>query len=35
VEDFEKAKAFSASGDLRQTMERAGVSDKHDVYFLH
>ena len=35
LEDFEKAKAFSASDDLRQTMERAGVSDKHDVYFLH
>jgi len=34
VEDFDKAKAFSASDDLRQAMERAGVSDKPDVYFL-
>jgi hypothetical protein len=34
VEDFDKAKAFSASDDLRQAMERSGVSDKPDVYFL-
>ena len=34
VEDFDKAKAFSASDDLRQAMERAGVSDKPDIYFL-
>ena len=34
VEDFDKAKAFIASDDVRQTMERAGVSDKPDIYFL-
>jgi heme-degrading monooxygenase HmoA len=34
AEDLDKAKAFAASDDLRQTMQRAGVSDKPDVYFL-
>ena len=34
VEDVDKAKAFSASDDLRQAMEKSGVSDKPDVYFL-
>jgi len=34
TEDFDKAKAFTASVDLRQAMEKAGVSDKPDVYFL-
>jgi len=34
VEDFDKAKAFSSSADLRQAMERSGVSDKPGVYFL-
>ena len=34
VEDFDKAKAFITSDDVRQTMERAGVSDKPDIYFL-
>jgi heme-degrading monooxygenase HmoA len=34
AEDLEKAKAFAASDDLRQAMQRAGVSDKPDVYFL-
>jgi hypothetical protein len=34
VEDVDKAKAFTASDDLRQAMEKAGVSDKPDVYFL-
>jgi len=33
-EDIDKAKAFIASDDVRQTMEKAGVSDKPDVYFL-
>jgi len=31
---LDKAKAFTASDDLRQAMEKAGVSDKPDVYFL-
>jgi hypothetical protein len=34
VEDLDKAKVFTASDDLRQAMEKAGVSDKPDVYFL-
>jgi heme-degrading monooxygenase HmoA len=34
MEDHDKAKAFTASDDLRQAMEKAGVSEKPDVYFL-
>jgi heme-degrading monooxygenase HmoA len=34
VEDIDKAKAFAASDDLHQAMQRAGVSDKPDLYFL-
>jgi hypothetical protein len=34
VEDLDKAKAVTASDDLRQAMEKAGVSDKPDFYFL-
>jgi heme-degrading monooxygenase HmoA len=34
VQDIDKAKAFAASDDLRQAMQKAGVSDKPDVYFL-
>jgi len=34
TEDLDKAKAFTASDDLRQEMQKAGVSDKPDVYFL-
>ena len=34
VEDVDKAKAFTASDDLRQAMEKAGLSDKPEVYFL-
>ena len=34
VEDPDKAKAFAASDDLRRAMQKAGVSDKPDVYFL-
>jgi hypothetical protein len=34
AEDLDKAKAFVASDDVRQTMQRAGVSDKPDIYFL-
>ena len=35
AEGIDKAKAFAASDDLRQAMQRAGVSDKPDVYFLN
>jgi heme-degrading monooxygenase HmoA len=34
VADPDKAKAFAASDDLRQAMQKAGVSDQPDVYFL-
>ena len=34
AEDIDKAKAFIASDDVRQTMAKAGVSDKPDIYFL-
>ena len=34
VEDVDKTKEFTTSDDLRQAMEKAGVSDKPDVYFL-
>ena len=34
MEDLEKAKGFTASDQLRRAMEKAGVSDKPDVYFL-
>lgn len=32
--DLDKAKAFSASDDLHQTMQQVGVIDKPDIYFL-
>lgn len=32
--DLKRARQFAESEDLRKTMERAGVSDKPDVYFL-
>jgi hypothetical protein len=34
VQEFNKAKTFAGSDDLRQAMQKAGVSDKPDVYFL-
>ncbi len=34
AEDPDKARAFAASDNLRQAMQKAGVSDKPDVYFL-
>jgi hypothetical protein len=33
-DDLERARAFAASEDLRDAMERAGVAEKPDVYFL-
>ena len=35
VADLNKAKAFGASDDLRAAMQKAGVTDKPDVYFLN
>jgi hypothetical protein len=34
TKDLERAKAFTESPDLRETMEKAGVIDKPDIYFL-
>ena len=34
VSDLQKGREFAGSEDLRETMERAGVTDKPDVYFL-
>jgi len=34
VDDVEKAREFVKSEDLRQTMERSGVIDQPDIYFL-
>jgi len=33
-DDLKKAQQFAQSQDLRETMQRAGVSDQPDVYFL-
>jgi hypothetical protein len=34
AEDLQKAPEFSASDDLRERMQEAGVIDKPDIYFL-
>jgi hypothetical protein len=34
AKDLDRAKAFIASPDLRETMQKFGVADKPDVYFL-
>lgn len=34
AEDVQKAREFAASSDLREAMQRAGVVDKPDIYFL-
>jgi heme-degrading monooxygenase HmoA len=34
-DSLENAKKFAGSDDLRETMERAGVSDQPDMYFLN
>jgi heme-degrading monooxygenase HmoA len=33
-DDLAKARQFAQSDDLRETMQRAGVADQPDVYFL-
>ena len=33
-EDLGRAKAFTESADLRETMERLGVLDRPDIFFL-
>jgi hypothetical protein len=35
AKDLNRAKAFVASADLRETMQSFGVVDKPDVYFLN
>ncbi len=35
AKDIGRAKAFSESAELRETMEKAGVIDKPDIYFLN
>lgn len=35
VTDLDKARAFVGSDELRAAMEKAGVTDRPDVYFLH
>ena len=34
AEDLQRAKDFAAAPDLRETMQRAGVADRPDIYFL-
>jgi hypothetical protein len=34
LDDIEKARQFVQSEDLRKSMERSGVADQPDVYFL-
>jgi hypothetical protein len=34
AEDVQKAREFSNSSDLREAMQKAGVVDKPDIYFL-
>ena len=33
-DDLGKARKFAQSEDLKKTMQKAGVSDKPDIYFL-
>jgi hypothetical protein len=35
VKDLKRAEAFAASADLKDTMQKVGVVDKPDVYFLN
>jgi hypothetical protein len=35
AEDLNRAKAFAESKDLRETMQKVGVIDKPDIYFLN
>ena len=34
AKDLDRAKAFAESADLRDAMEKVGVMDKPDIYFL-
>jgi hypothetical protein len=35
AQDINRAQAFAESADLRETMQRVGVIDKPDIYFLN
>ena len=35
AEDLARAKAFAQSKDLKETMQKAGVVDQPDIYFLN
>ncbi len=35
AKDLDRAREFTESADLRETMEKAGVIDKPDIYFLN
>lgn len=35
AKDLDKARAFSESADLRETMQKAGVAGKPDLLFLN
>jgi len=35
AEDLDRAKAFTESADLRDTMQKLGVLDRPDIYFLN
>ena len=35
AKDLDRAKAFVDSADLRETMQKLGVLDKPDIYFLN
>ena len=35
AKDLSRAKSFAESADLRETMQKVGVIDKPDIYFLN
>ena len=35
AQDLDRAKSFADSTDLRDTMQKVGVVDKPDIYFLN
>jgi hypothetical protein len=35
AQDLIRAKAFAESADLRETMQKVGVVDRPDIYFLN
>jgi hypothetical protein len=35
AQDMDRAKSFSDSTELRETMQKVGVVDKPDIYFLN